>query len=386
MQTEHYKNGENVFKARDRSFNKKTILVIDHYVPQFDKDAGSRTVYQYLKLFIKMGLNVKFIGDNYFKHEPYTSILQNIGIEVLYGSYYAENWKKWITENSQYLDYVFLNRPHITEKYIDFIRNNTNAKIIYYGHDLHFLREKREYELTKEQSVLEQSEKNKKREFDIMKKSDCIYYPSDVEVNEIKKYDNTLNVKRLQAYIYEDLKKIDYDFSKRKDLLFVGGFSHKPNIDAIEWFVREIFPAVIDKYPNIVLNVVGSNPTKEIIELKSKNINVTGYVTDEELERYYSNARLVIVPLRYGAGIKGKVIGAMAKGVPIITTSIGAEGIEDTDDLFIISDSAEKFADNIKEYYEDEIFLKNISCKYYNYINKYFSQQHAIDIIKDNFS
>ena len=69
-----------------------------------------------------MGLNVKFIGDNYFKHEPYTSELQEFGIEVLYGPYYANNWKEWIKINSKYLDYVFLNRPHITKKYIDFIK------------------------------------------------------------------------------------------------------------------------------------------------------------------------------------------------------------------------------------------------------------------------
>src|SRR5699024_7527810 len=91
--------GQNVFKARERNRNKKTILVIDHYVPQFDKDAGSKTTFQYLKLFIKEGFSVKFLGDNFFQHEPYTSILQQMGIEVLYGPWYAQHWKEWILEN-----------------------------------------------------------------------------------------------------------------------------------------------------------------------------------------------------------------------------------------------------------------------------------------------
>ena len=112
MQTEHFNNGENVFQARDRSAHKKTILVVDHYVPFFDQDAGSRAVFGYLNMFLDMGFNVKFIGDNYFKHEPYTTVLEQLGIEVLYGPKYStENWKDWVLENQKYLDYVMLSPP-----------------------------------------------------------------------------------------------------------------------------------------------------------------------------------------------------------------------------------------------------------------------------------
>ena len=77
----HPENGQDLFYARDRSYGKKTVLVIDHYVPTFDQDAGSRTVFQYLKLFVSKGYNVKFIGDNFYRSEPYTSVLQQMGIE-----------------------------------------------------------------------------------------------------------------------------------------------------------------------------------------------------------------------------------------------------------------------------------------------------------------
>ena len=75
----HFPAGNDVYWARDLSKNKKTILVIDHYVPQFDKDAGSRTLFQYIQLFCKMGYNVKFLGDNFFRDEPYTAMLQQMG-------------------------------------------------------------------------------------------------------------------------------------------------------------------------------------------------------------------------------------------------------------------------------------------------------------------
>lgn len=386
LQKEHYLNGENVFKARDRSFNKKTILVIDHYVPHYDKDAGSRTIYQYLKLFVKMGLNVKFIGDNYFKHEPYTSDLQEMGIEVLYGSYYANNWKEWIKINSKYIDYVFLNRPHITKKYIDFIREHTKARIFYYGHDLHFLREKREYELTQNKELVNDYQKTMNDEFSIMRKSDIVYYPSFVEVEEIKKHDTLINVKAIQAYMYDDIVYSQYILKNRKDLLFVGGFGHKPNVDAILWFTKEVFPKILKNNPEIKLNIVGSNPTQDIKDLKSENINVVGYVSDEELEKYYLETRMVVVPLRYGAGIKGKVVEAMTKGVPIITTSVGVEGLENIENMFFICDNAHDFANSVIKCYYNEEILKSISDKFYDYIRRCFSSEHALNIIKNDFS
>jgi len=386
LQKEHYLNGENVFKARDRSFNKKTILVIDHYVPHYDKDAGSRTIYQYLKLFVKMGLNVKFIGDNYFKHEPYTSDLQEMGIEVLYGSYYANNWKEWIKINSKYIDYVFLNRPHITKKYIDFIREHTKARIFYYGHDLHFLREKREYELTQNKELVNDYQKTMNDEFSIMRKSDIVYYPSFVEVEEIKKHDTLINVKAIQAYMYDDIVYSQYILKNRKDLLFVGGFGHKPNVDAILWFTKEVFPKILKNNPEIKLNIVGSNPTQDIKDLKSENINVVGYVSDEELEKYYLETRMVVVPLRYGAGIKGKVVEAMTKGVPIITTSVGVEGLENIENMFFICDNACDFANSVIKCYYNEEILKSISDKFYDYIRRCFSSEHALNIIKNDFS
>ncbi|MCI6165626.1 MAG: glycosyltransferase, partial [Lachnospira sp.] len=144
-----------VFKAKERLGNKKVVLFIDHYVPTFDKDAGSRTVYQYIKMFLKRGYCVKFIGDNYAKIEPYTSILEQMGVEIFYGPWYYEHMFEYLKENEQYVDFVFLNRPHISAKYIDFIKNNMHAKVMFYGSDLHYLRVQREAE------VLNDDEKRK---------------------------------------------------------------------------------------------------------------------------------------------------------------------------------------------------------------------------------
>ena len=386
LEKEHFPNAENVFVARDRSKKKPVLLMVDHYVPQYDKDAGSRTVFQYLKMFVDKGYNVKFIGDNFFRHEPYTTTLQQMGIEVLYGPYYAQNWQDWIKENASQFNYVFLNRPHISVKYIDFIRENTNARIIYYGHDLHFLREMRKYELTHDKQALEDSEMWKEKEFDLMKKADVVYYPSNVEEEEIRKIDTSINVKAIVAYIFENVQELTYNFEQRKNIMFVGGFTHTPNVDAVLWFAKEIFPKIVEKIPDIKWYVMGSNPPQEVLELANDHIIIKGYVSDEELEQFYKQCRMSIVPLRYGAGIKGKVIEAIRYGIPVVTTSVGAEGINKAEDILCIADQSDELAGEIVSKYQDKEYLQQVSLKSYEYIRNNFSQQNAWNIVGDDFS
>ena len=381
-----YENGENVFLARDRSQGKKTILVVDHYVPTFDKDAGSRTVFQYLKLFLSMGYNVKFIGDNFYRDSEYTPILQQLGIEVLYGNWYFKNWKKWIKDNHKYINICFLNRPHISKKYIDFLKEETDIRTVYYGHDLHFLREEREYELFKDKKILESSQKIKQEELDIISKADLSYYPSEFEIKELKKINENFNVKILLPYMYETREKIKkFDFEKRKNLLFVGGFNHKPNYDAILWFLDEIFPKIIEKNSEIKVIIVGSNMPNDIKEKESEKIIIKGFVSDEELLELYKSSRLVIVPLRYGAGIKGKVIEAFYNGVPVITTNVGIEGMKNASNVAIIANTSEEFSSKILEYYNDNESLVKLSEAGIDYVNNYFSKNSAKMKLKQDF-
>lgn len=381
----HFKNGQSVFSARDRSKDKKTILVIDHYVPEYDKDAGSRTTFQYLKLFVRMGFNVKFLGDNFYRSEPYTSTLQQLGIEVLYGNWYRKNYEKLIKDNSYKIDFVYLNRPHISIKYIDFIRSNTKAKIIYYGHDLHYLRELREYEISKNEDILKSSKRWKEIEFDIINKSDVVYYPSQIEIDEIKKYFSNINAKAIPAYIFDDFTENDRKIEETKDLMFVGGFGHKPNIDGVLWFVKTIFPKVKDKIPNVKFYIIGSNPPNIIKELQSDSIIVKGFVSDEELDDFYKKCRLAVVPLRYGAGVKGKVVEAMYKQIPVITNYIGAEGLKNSAEALLIAKDEIDFVNEIINNYYNIKTLKQKSEKSIQYIMSYFSIGSAMDVIKSDF-
>jgi GT2 family glycosyltransferase len=130
LEKEHFPYEENVFLARDRSRHRKTILMIDDLIPDFDRNERSRTIYQILNLLASRNYNVKFIGDDFRRREPYTNIMEQMGIEVLYGTYYAINWKTWLGINGRYIDYVFLNSPHVSKKYTGKIRKYIkNCKI-----------------------------------------------------------------------------------------------------------------------------------------------------------------------------------------------------------------------------------------------------------------
>jgi GT2 family glycosyltransferase len=383
LDKEHFANAEHVLWARDRSQNKKTILVIDHYVPHYDKDAGSRTTFQYLKLFVDMGFNVKFLGDNFYQHEPYTSELQQMGVEVFYGVWYRDNYEKWIKEHGQKIDYAYLNRPHISIKYIDLIRKYTNAKIIYYGHDLHYVRELKRYEIEKNEELIKSSEKWKELEFELFAKSDVIVTGSQDEHELIKNAFPNKRVCTIPAFIYDSPSLSRSE--QTEGLLFVGGFSHTPNIDAVKWFNSEVFPLVKEKIPGIKCYIVGSNVPYEINELNSDQFIIKGFVSDEELVKLYEKTRLVIVPLRYGAGIKGKTIEAMYHGVPIVSTSYGIEGLKDIFSLVKPCDTAEDFAEEVISLYNDSARMKIMEQCFVDYINKHFSKRASLEAMKEVF-
>ena len=133
---------------------------------------------------------------------------------------------------------------------MDFIKDYTNIKVIYYGHDLHFWRLGREYELTGDLAVKREADYWKSVELTMMYKASVSYYPSYVEVDAVHAIDASIRVKAITAYVYDTfLENIQDDFSLREGLLFVGGFAHPPNADAVLWFAREVFPKIRRQLP-----------------------------------------------------------------------------------------------------------------------------------------
>jgi ubiquinone/menaquinone biosynthesis C-methylase UbiE len=382
----HYeKNESDIFLARERGQGKKYLLMIDHDVPHFDKDAGSKTMKDFIDLYHQCNVTIKFIGDNFFNHQPYTEILQQKSVEVLFGPYYAANWKKWIKNHGKYFSYIFLSRPHIAIKYINLCRDFTSAKIIYYGHDLHYLRELRQFDVTQDKTLIKSIEKNKKKEQTIFKHADIIYYPSDIEIQRIKQdFKIAKTFRTIVPYIFHNFPEFEYDPKKRNNIMFVGGFNHLPNVDGILWFLEKIYPIVLNAFPDLHFYIIGSYPPEEIRCKSTKNVTITGFVSEDELKLYYRSCRIVVAPLRYGSGIKGKIIEAFYNCVPVITTSIGAEGIQEKDNILLIADKEDAFANLIINSYNNLELLENIAERAYTFLKTYYSKEKALSIIKQD--
>ena len=355
----HFANAEMPFLARDRSQLRKTVLVVDHYVPQPDRDAGSRTMWQFMQLFREHGMSVKFWPENLWRDPVYTPWLQRVGIEVVYGNAWANGFERWLEQAGGAIDYVLLSRPHVSLPFLDALRRHTDAKLLYYGHDIHHLRALSEHALTGEAKLLDEAARWQAMEERVWKAVDVVYYPAAAETAHVQGWLSAQGAKTRAAtipvYAFDSFPDAPWaNLGQRRDLLFVAGFGHPPNVDAAVWLVREIMPKVWERRPEARLSLVGSNPSAEVVALAGDRIEVTGFVSDEELQRRYAAARVAAAPLRFGGGMKGKVIEAMRFGLPCVTTSIGKQGLETVGDWLAAEDAPQAFADAVLRLLEDD--------------------------------
>jgi glycosyltransferase involved in cell wall biosynthesis len=386
LERDHFENAQNVFQARDRSRRQRVVLFVDHYVPHYDKDAGSRSTFQYVQLMLSMGYRVLFLGANFFAHQPYTRELQGMGVEVLVGEHMARNIEDWLLENARYIDVVYIHRPHIAEQFMKPLgKMSPRPKMIYFGHDLHYLRHGREADLSGSPVDRKTAESWRAREYRIFDQVDQVYYPSRVEVEEILSNKPGLDIKAIPLYALPDVSIEPFDISQCSDILFVGGFNHPPNVDAVCWFVEEVLPLANELGLDCKIHIVGSNPVSSVQALQSEQVIVHGYLGDEQLNDLYAQVRLVVVPLRFGAGVKGKVIEAVQKGRLLVTTSVGAEGIPEAESVMTVADTVEELAQCVVSAYGGSADAMAKLQNYSDWLKQNFSQSKAAAIIAEDF-
>ncbi|MFM1990455.1 MAG: hypothetical protein RJA99_3412 [Pseudomonadota bacterium] len=381
LEAEHFPGGTHVPKAQDRSRDSRCVLIIDHYVPRPDHDAGSRTIWQFIRMFRAHGLSVKFWPHNLWYDPQYTPRLQQEGVEVIYGAEYADGFEAWIRDNARYVDYVLLSRPSVTVDFIDALEKHCRAPRLFYGHDIHHLR-------LAEQMRLEPGNAEARREWAlfadleprIWRRAAAVYYPSDFETEYVKDWARregvTVEARTVPAYAYETFPDPEPGrLHERRDLLFVAGFAHPPNASAAVWLVEEVLPKVLEQAPDVGVWLVGSNPSESVKRLASPRVRVTGFVSDEVLADHYRRARAVVAPLRYGGGMKGKVIEAMRFGVPTVTTAAGAQGLDAALGFLSVTDDPAAFAERIVELLRDDAVWLERSAAAQRFARERFSPE-----------
>ena len=354
----HGPRGVDIDKVKDRGF-KRHALVLDICTPTPDRDAGSVITLNLMLLLRQMGFQVTFIPVGNFRYlSGYTQDLQRAGIEVLHAPYVI-SMKQHLRRVGDRYELALVFRPSpAKEHFADIRKYCRSAKILYHPADLHYLRMSREAELHNDTSKMHAAIKMKRLELEVFLAADASIVPSFAELELLR---TEISVEHIRVFpLIMDIAGSAVKFCDRRDIVFIGGFQHPPNIDAVLFFVTDVMPLIRQRHAAIKFYVVGSNPPPEILALQADDVIVTGFVAD--LHPLLDKMRVSVAPLRYGAGIKGKIGSAMTVGLPVVATSLAAEGMLLThNENILIADSPEAFAKAIMELYDDEFLWDRIS-------------------------
>ena len=154
-------------------------------------------------------------------------------------------------------------------------------------------------------------------------------------------------------------------------LLFVGKMNYEPNVVAVTYFVENIFPHLLKNNPQLKFLIVGAKPDERVLKLANKNIEITGFV--DSLEPYFHNATIVIAPMQTGAGIQNKIIQAMSYGCCVVTTNIGAEGLDIKQNEIAIYNSNKDMIDGINDLLNNREKRINMGLNARKYVTSHLS-------------
>jgi 2-polyprenyl-3-methyl-5-hydroxy-6-metoxy-1,4-benzoquinol methylase/glycosyltransferase involved in cell wall biosynthesis len=358
-----------------------TVLVLGDWLPTSDRASGGLRAFSILQILLGGGHNVIF-GTDHEKSEhiyflgseaevnQYQAILEELGIQVLYG---CNEITRYLSDQGCDCSYVVLSFPEVAYRYIASVRAYAiNAKVIYDPVDLHWLRTQRESAIKHDDLLSQKSGGYRRIERFNAAAADIVFAITDKEKALI--LDDVPNASvEVIPNIHACVEKVQ-PVADRKNLLFIGHYAHTPNEDAVSYFVQEIFPLIRRQIPGVIFYMVGSHMTETVKSLASHAVVAIGYVPD--LLPYFNSSRVFVAPLRYGAGLKGKIGQSMSFGLPVVTTSIGAEGMHFTNgEHALIADSPAEFASAVVRLYTDDLLWEQMSTGSLQHIKTHYSKE-----------
>jgi len=310
-------------------------LIVEQSIPEPDRSAGHRNIFEFIRTLVRDGQTVKFWAMDGRAKPEYVGALQHMGVEVLSGAL-RPSLTQWLRQHRDCIGRVLICRPDVADFHIDSIRAACAAPLIYYGHDLHFARIRMEAQVTGNRRLEAAADAMELIERSIWARADVSLYPTMDEVEAVRALCPHAAVQAAQIFCFDDFPPRTLA-PPGAEVLFVGGFGHGPNVDAALWFVGEVWPLITAQRRDARLVIVGAFPPPEILGLAGASIVVRGWLSDLELAEAYASARAALVPLRFGAGLKLKVVEALRNGVPLVTTLIGAQGLPGLGDVAVVA-------------------------------------------------
>ena len=345
----HRPNGVEPWREVNRHA-RQHVLIVEACMITPDMDSGSVRMQALLEILTGMGVHVTFVADNLEHRQPYVRQLQQSGVEVWYGPYIG-SVTELIERTGPRYDAVMICRHYIASPLVECVRRHApQAQLWFDTVDLHYLREERLAALENSPQLAATAAQTKVQELGVIKACDLTFVVSPVEQGILAQELPGKPVEIL-SNIHEPLDQTP-GYAEREGLLFVGGFQHPPNVDAVTWFVREVWPLVRAEAPDMHVRIVGSKMPESLRQLAGNGVEILGFV--EDIDPLLASSRISIAPLRYGAGVKGKVNQAMSHGLPVVATPMAVEGMNLIDGTHVlVGDTPAAFAAAVLRLYRD---------------------------------
>lgn len=359
------------------------LLIIDALTPQLDRDSGSLRLVNLMRMLTADGAHVVFLPANRTADGHYTQTLQQLGVECSHAPH-AARIPAWLREHGARFDSVLVCRHYVAREFMPLLRRHApQARILFDTIDLHYLRERRAAELSGDTPALRAALRTRKLELELVAAADITLVVSSIERDLLREDAPDADVR-----ILSNLHQVAGHgpaWAQRSDLLFVGGFRHPPNVDAVLWFVREVFPLIRTKQPGIRFHCIGGDVPAEISALGSQaGVEIHGHVPD--LQPWLDGCRVSVAPLRYGAGVKGKINQAMAHGLPVVATSPAVEGMHLCNGFdVLVADAAEDFAQAVLRLDGDSVLWEQVATHALENVATHFSLDAARATVRELF-
>jgi glycosyltransferase involved in cell wall biosynthesis len=362
--------------ARAANQNRDTqVLVLDDRVPTPDRDAGSARMLFILRALSEWCHPVLVTTAKRLWPE-YEKLLWDEGVET------ASALELRRLLKTRRFRVAIISRPEIAQALLKSVRRaSPDTKIIYDMVDAHFIRLAREAGVTGDAQLAREAERYRKIETRLARASDLVWCNSAADREAMGR--ESPGVHSVVVPTIHRPHPRGPAFEEREHLLFVGNFMHRPNVDGVRFFVNEVLPAVRESLAGVELLLVGDNAPPEFGGREREGVHVLGYVPD--IEPLFARARVFVAPVRFGAGIKGKVGEALAHAIPVVTTTVGAEGmfLRDGEEALVVN-SAQDFAAAVVRLYRDAALWQRLSDNAHAHVERIFSPRVVGGIINDS--
>ena len=362
----------------ERAANRKwgtQVAVFDDRIPTPDRDAGSLRMLHILRALSEWSHPVVITTSKQVWPE-YEKLLWREGVETAS----ALDLRRLM--RARRFRAAIVSRPEVARALLGPIRRaDPRVKVVFDTVDLHFVRLAREAALTGDPALAREAERYRRVETRLARASDLVWLASSADMEAMGR--EAPGVPSAVVPTIHPAGPRGLPFDERRHLLFVGNFRHRPNADAVRFFAREVLPLVRESLPEVELHVVGDNTPADFVGYEAGGVRALGYVPD--LAPLLARARVFVAPMRFGAGMKGKIGDAMAHAIPVVTTTVGAEGmfLRDGEEV-LIADAAEEFAAAVVRLYRDPELWRRLSANSHAHVERHFSPRVVSRLVNDS--